>query len=382
MIKGLVPNRKHPGKDIGPDRSDQAPQPRLTGAHLAEESRVLHINTEKLWRSHETFWFLVDIFMLILLLINIAWITFDALYQVELVHDFLKADLPGFVQIYQPIHRHFILVDLMFIAVFLTEFAVRWIRAIIHRTYYRWYFYPFLHWYDLVGCIPSGGYRFLRILRIISIVYRLDQYDIINFKSTRLGRFLSFYYEAFMEELSDRIVIKIISGAQDEIRHGSGLIHKVQTQVLMPRREEIRAWLSEKVRDTAHLGFHQRRGELRRYLESKVDGALRNNIEVQRLTQIPMFGSTIASTLESSVGDIVAQIIHQILDDLSTADRHVFVDDLVASLIQEAEEPDHPPTRKFLRWSTRFSTWSRRRWRSSAGVRTSARENPTGMSTI
>ena len=59
------------------------------------------------------------------------------------------------------------LYDLAFVVIFLTEFCVRWVAAVVRKTYMRWYFFPFIHWYDLIGCIPLGGARIFRFLRII-----------------------------------------------------------------------------------------------------------------------------------------------------------------------------------------------------------------------
>ena len=42
-----------------------------------------------------------------------------------------------------------------------------------------------------------------------------------------------------------------------------------------------------------------------------------------------MVGSTIQETLEDAVGDIVANVIHQILDDLASATNHAFTEDIV-----------------------------------------------------
>ena len=52
--------------------------------------------------------------------------------------------------------------------------------AIRKQTYPRWYFYPFLHWYDLLGCIPIGSFRMLRLLRLISLTIRLQKMGIID----------------------------------------------------------------------------------------------------------------------------------------------------------------------------------------------------------
>ncbi|WP_148862312.1 hypothetical protein [Marinobacter fonticola] len=296
------------------------------------------INRANLRSSHQLIWFIVDFLMLGLLFLNIAWIIFDSLYAIEAINELLFAYAAPFAEFYQPIHRNFFFYDLIFVSIFLSEFVVRWIDAIRIRVYQRWYFYPFIHWYDLLGCIPVGSYRFLRVLRVISIVYRLHKYQVIDFTKTRVYKFLKFYYEAFLEELSDRIVIKVLSGAQAEMTHGSPLIHNIQNEILLPRRDLLTQWLSEKVAEAARTGYIPNRGALRHYLESCVDEALSQNVELSRLRQVPMLGPQITETLEEAVGDIVAQVIHQILDDLASARNHAFIDDLVSTFLQETAE--------------------------------------------
>lgn len=295
------------------------------------------INRENLRKSHQLFWFTLDFLMLGLLILNLTLIIFDSVYGFTGVQNLLGDRVPAFHDFYQPVHENFIFYDLMFVSVFLGEFMLRWGYALKTHMYDRWYFYPFIHWYDLVGCIPTSGLRFLRILRVVSIIYRLHKYNIIDFTQTRLFRFIAFYYEAFMEELSDRIVLKVLSGMQEEIRRGSPLIEKIQHEILYPRRDMLTGWISERVAQAAREGYIPRRGALRNYLEGRVNQALKQNNELQRLRYLPMFGSTIQGTLEEAVGDIVAHTIHQILDDLSSTRNHAFIEDLVLVFLPDQE---------------------------------------------
>jgi len=299
---------------------------------------MLKINTENLKKSHQLIWFVIDFTMLGLLIINLAFIIFDSLYAIEVVRDGLTAISPTITDAYRPIHRNFIVYDLIFVGIFLTEFTVRWGYAVKARVYDRWYFYPFIHWYDIVGCIPVGSFRFLRILRVISIVYRLHQYKVIDVTQTRIYQFFNFYYDAFMEELSDRIVIKVLSGAQDEIRKGSPLFERIQNDILFPRREMISDWLSQRVAEAAQEGYVPNRGALRSYLENRVDNALKQNLELSRLKYLPVVGPTIQETLEECVGDIVAHVIHQILEDLASASNHAFIEDIVNVFLPSPDE--------------------------------------------
>ncbi|MGP4844967.1 hypothetical protein ACTXGQ_12590 [Marinobacter sp. 1Y8] len=292
------------------------------------------INRANLRNSHQVFWFIVDFVMLGLLFINISWIILDSLYAIDAVNELLARYIPTVVELYRPIHKNFIFYDLIFVSIFLSEFFIRWLYAIRVKLYGRWYFYPFIHWYDVLGCIPIGSYRFLRILRVISIVYRLHKYQVIDFTKTRLYTFLKFYYEAFMEELSDRIVIKVLSGAQEELSHGSPMVHRIQNDILLPRKDLLISWLSQSVAEAAEHGYVPNRGALRHYLENCVDQALNNNAELSRLRLIPVLGSQITETLEEAVGDIVAQVIHQIMDDLASARNHGFIEDIVDTFLK------------------------------------------------
>lgn len=296
------------------------------------------INRENLKKSHQTIWFVIDFVMLGLLILNLTLIIFDSIYYFEAIQDFFRQSLPAFYSFYQPIHRNFIFYDLIFVSIFLTEFALRWAYAVWHGIYQRWYFYPFIHWYDLLGCIPTSGMRFLRVLRVVSIVYRLHRYGVIDFTHTRLYRFLAFYYDAFMEELSDRIVLKVLSGVQDEVRRGSPLLEKVHDNIIYPRKDILTGWISDRVADLASQGYVPNRGALRQYLEECINQAIRQNPEISRLKLLPIFGNQVRGTLEEAIGDITANVINQVMDDLSSSRNHDFINDLVDVFLPDRQK--------------------------------------------
>ncbi len=305
---------------------------------------MLRINRENLKSSHQLIWFIVDFLMLGLLIINLAFIIWDSIYNFVAVQDLLKQYTPDFQRLYHPVHDRFIFYDMIFVSIFLSEFFLRWGYAVKAKVYDRWYFYPFIHWYDLVGCIPVGSLRFLRVLRVISIIYRLHQYKIIDVTNTRLFRFVNFYYEAFMEELSDRIVLKVLSGVQQEVKRGSPLFDKIQQDILYPRREMLTDWISSRVAEAAQEGYVPNRGALRSYLEDRVDSALKQNLELSRLKFLPVVGPTIQETLEEAVGDIVANVIHQILEDLASASNHAFIEDIVNVFLPSPDQVESDET--------------------------------------
>lgn len=293
----------------------------------------MSVNLANLKSSHQSILLLVDLFMLVLLFINLLWLVIDTLYGIELINELLLEQFPTIVETYRPIHANFLLVDMVFVSVFLLEFAARWIISIKQKEYYRWYFYPFAHWYDLIGCIPVGPYRFLRVLRVASILYRLHKYQILDLSQTALYRFLSFYYHAFVEEVSDRVVVNVLRGTQTEIQAGSPVVNDVLVQVLLPRRHLLVNWLSDHLEKKTAQALNDYELDIKDYVQKTVSRAVYQNEEVERLKSTPFIGGALAETLSDAITDIVFQTLINILKDLSTQDNKTLISDLMNTVL-------------------------------------------------
>ena len=285
------------------------------------------INRSNLKRSHEGPWLLLDLVMLGLLVINLLFIIFDSLYATDVVKQGLAWISPTLVSGYAPVHANFLLIDLVFVGIFLSEFFIRWIASVYRKEYLRWYFFPFIHWYDLVGCIPVGGARIFRFLRIISILHRLHKYQIINLRNTALFRFIAFYYDVFVEELSDRIVVKVLSDAQKDIAAGSPLLDEIKQQVIATRLPIVTQWAASVMTHIGESIEHDDHGKsVRAHVSESVGKAVRNNRQISTLSLVPVLGSTLERTLEQSVTDIVTQSIVNLLKDVSPQKIDDFVE--------------------------------------------------------
>ncbi|MFT5814805.1 MAG: hypothetical protein ACI9VT_002574 [Psychroserpens sp.] len=299
---------------------------------------MLNFSYSKLKSSNEGPWIIVDLVMLSLLTINLIWLLFDGLFATQAFKSILSSIATDIVSVYAPIHENFIFYDLAFIAVFLTEFCVRWAVALVRNTYVRWYFFPFIHWYDLVGCIPLGGARIFRFLRIFSIFYRLQKYEIIDLRNTAMYRFVIFYYDVFVEELSDRIVVKVLSDAQKDIAAGSPLIENISKQVIASRLPILTQWLSSVMVHVGESIEHSEHGEsVRNHVQKSVGKAVRGNSQVSTLKLVPVLGRTIEKTLEQSVTDIVTQSVINLLKDI-TPEK---IDDFVEHGLGRFSSEDH-----------------------------------------
>lgn len=290
--------------------------------------------------SHEISFFLVDFMMMGLIILNLAWLIFDTLFASQLIQSGLQWASPGFTQFYKEvIHPDFVFYDLIFVSVFLTEFVIRWGVAVKRNTYHRWFFYPFIHWYDVVGCIPVGSFRWLRLLRVFSILYRLQKYEIIDLSSTYPVRVFTKYLNVLVEEISDRVVVNVLDGVQDEIRVGNPVVGKIVQDVVMPQRQIIVEWVTERVNSFTDVLYQPRKEELKDYIEKIVSEAIDDDPKVAALEKMPMIGAPVVELINGTVSEIVFKVIDRLVTDIGHQDTDMLVKELTDLTIEHFSEP-------------------------------------------
>ena len=284
---------------------------------------------KNIFKKGETKIIILDLLMMFLLIINLNLILFDWLFASVFIQNILKEYVPGFFNWYnQKIHLNFILVDMGFVTIFIIELSIRWIIAIKNKTYHSWFFFPFIHWYDILGCIPVGSFRFLRILRVISIILRLQRLQIIDIsKSYVYGKFIK-YVNIVTEELSDRVVIHVLDEFQDEIKKGNPVTDRIITEVIIPQKTALVNWLSQKIQrisSDAHSAYNE---DIRAYVNKLIEEAVDQNREISDIERIPVLGSIIASNLEKVISDIVFSVVNNMIQDLASTNNKIIVEDL------------------------------------------------------
>ncbi|AXJ02322.1 hypothetical protein CYPRO_3087 [Cyclonatronum proteinivorum] len=280
-----------------------------------------------------------DFIMLFLLLVNLAMISFDWLFQSRRFQGWIEWLSPAFFEFYATnIHVDFILYDLIFISIFLTEFFVRWIYSIREREFSKWYYYPFVYWYDLIGCIPIGGFRFLRLLRIVTIMVRLQRIGYIDMRKFALFRFGMRYLNFLVQELTDRVVLNILSNVRSELREGTPVIDRIVDDVLRPRQVVLVNWISMRLQLAASKGYALHEDDIRAYVNERIDEAVEKNREIQNLEAIPFVGRVAASQIEGAIRDIVFSVVHGIIRDLGSSRNKALVEDLSELLLDEDTE--------------------------------------------
>ncbi len=302
----------------------------------------IRFDRRKLRETRQASWLVLDLFMVALVSINLVFIVFDTLYATAAMQQILEGLAPAFNAFYdERIHQHFLYYDLVFVAIFLAEFCFQWIMSVRKRTYPRWYFYPFMRWYDLVGCIPIGSLRMLRLLRIVSLLVRLQKMGVIDMTDTRIYRFFEFYFNAFIDEVSDRVMIRTLDDVKREVEDETPITRQVISEVIAPQREKLVEHLSRRIGLIAQNSYEQHQDTIREYVDSVISDAVRANAGIRNLERVPMLGRAVVSQLQQSINDIVYEVVDRTVRDVSAAENNRLVDESV-SVIIDAILDDHP----------------------------------------
>jgi len=250
-----------------------------------------------------------EAFIVLLVCVNLALILFDSLFALQPVNTALASLVPQLHERYQQsIHANFQYIDLAFVAVFLLDVLLGWTVALFERRYARWYYYPFAHWYDVLGCIPLAGLRWLRVLRVGSLLIRLQRLGLIDMRRWAVYGLFSRYYYLLIEELSDRVMVRLFGRLQQEIGASDDLSRRLLQEVVRPRKQRVLNDLSRRLRDMLETGYRDNRGAIEGYVSQLIHQALQDNPEMHSLRRLPL-GNRLASTLDDALGDIAARLM-------------------------------------------------------------------------
>ena len=273
----------------------------------------------------------VDIVMLVLIVANLFLILIDWGFESVLVQQQLQAWAPSLYRWYdQTIHHHFFFYDLAFVAVFVAEILVRWGLAIYRRRYHRWFFYPFVHWYDVLGCIPVSSLRSLRLLRVIAMVPKMQRIGLFDLRDTYLYRKFEKYRDIVLEEISDRVTVRIIEGLQTEIRGSQPVTERIAEEVIAPQREALIQALTHRLQQATAVAYGSRQADFHDYLDEVIADAVDNNREISTIASLPGVGRPVATLLERAISDIVFSVIDRMVADLASLDNDRAITEVAA----------------------------------------------------
>jgi len=272
--------------------------------------------------TRETLGLIVDVVMMVLIIINLTLIIIDWGFASPFVQAQMQAHVPAIYTWYdQTIHQHFIVYDLAFVAVFVVEILVRWGLAIYRQRYHRWFFYPFVHWYDVLGCIPVGSLRSLRLLRLIAMIPKLQRTGLVDLRETYVYKTFNKYRDAVLEEISDRVTVRIIEGVQEELRTHQEVTDRIGREVLAPQRDALIEAVTHRLQEATAMAYDDQKDDFHNYLNEVIEDAVERNREIGTIAALPGVGRPVATLLENAISDIVFNVVDRMVTDVCSLEN-------------------------------------------------------------
>lgn len=239
-----------------------------------------------------------DIFMVFIIVFNLLCLGMNFFLMSNIGEWFFNTiHLYSVLEFYRSyLHPWVITTEAWFIIFLIVELAIRWLLSIIQKHHARWWFFPFIHWYEIVAIIPH--FRFLRLFRAGIIAYRLHElgYKVVP-DSIRLKAI--FYYRVVMEELSDRVVITVIDGIKHELDTSSSH-KKIIHDLVDHHRQLFTVTLSSMLQESLAKALQQQQPIITQKVGHIVNQAIEDTPELTQLLRlIPIVGSRIEQQIQS-----------------------------------------------------------------------------------
>lgn len=201
-----------------------------------------------------------------------------------------------------------------FICFLVAELLIRWLVSAIKKHHQRWFFFPFIHWYEILAIFPA--LRFLRLFRVGVIAYRLHElgYKVVPQKWQETGLF---YYNVVMEELSDRVVVTVIDGIKYELET-SETHKKIIHDLVDHHREMFAETLTVLLQETLAKELKQQQIHIAENMGNVIQDAISNTPELtQMLRLIPIVGSKIEDQIQHIGKRLGQNVVYSMIEPLS-----------------------------------------------------------------
>lgn len=277
-----------------------------------EEKSKIKLNTKA-----GLFGLTIDIIMIVIVIVNLVFLIFDWSFDNLVFQGYVKNVSEDFFVYYRDvIHSNFAFYESIFITIFITELLLQWVISILYKNYPKWWFYPLIHWYDVLGCVPLGTFAWLRLFRIVAMTFRLHKRGVVNLKKTVIYRQAYSTYEIFVHDVTDRALIELIESVQRGVK--SERDENILAYGIKPDQSGLAKELSSKLHEMVKSNYTQHRDDMKEQIELVIKDGFDKSEEMKKLGHIPFIGSSIANKLEDMVSDITFQLTDSLTNKLAS----------------------------------------------------------------
>ena len=195
----------------------------------------------------------------------------------------------------------FWIIDSPFVVLFALDFLVRTFYISRHQVGLTWLEAMLRRWYDLFLLLP-----FWRWLRVISVMIRLYQADLLRFELIR-AEIKHEFVANFAEELTEIVGIRLINQVQETIQRGdvTWLFRSDRRPYIhVNNTDELKAIAARLLNLSVYQVFPKIQPDIEALLHHSIESILNQSPVYQQLRNVPGVGHLPAQLTEKLVADI------------------------------------------------------------------------------
>lgn len=219
----------------------------------------------------------------------------------------------------------------------ISELIIRWIISVIEKQYLRWFFFPFVHWYEVLGCFPQ--LRALRLLRAVVIGRRMHQlgYRVLPENWIKKGKF---YYDVVLEEIADRVILTATSHIRQQMQ-SEAESHQLLSKAINKNKDVIAQTMTDFINQNLTLNqknTQQISQTLAHQVGIAVQQAIIDTPEIHRYAKmIPIAGSKIESHIQTIAQNVGENVVHSLTQRLTHPQAVENITDAILQILSNTE---------------------------------------------
>ena len=257
-----------------------------------------------------------DILMLGIIVVNLCCIVGNALLMSHFSSWlFEQLHQTAWLDYYRnQLHPWVVKTETWFIIFLIAELLIRWLIAIIGKHHQRWFFFPFVHWYEVLAIFPM--LRFFRLIRAVVIGYRLHELGYRILPASVLKQ-LNFYYRVVMEELSDRVVITVLDSVKKEL-DTSSTHKKILHDLVDHHRQMFATTLAALLQESLAVHLQSQQQLISQNVGQVIVQAIEDTPQLSQLLKlIPLVGGKIEQQVHAIAQQLGENITQGLLQPLT-----------------------------------------------------------------
>ena len=121
-----------------------------------------------------------------------------------------------------------------------------------------------------------------------------------------------------IEEVSDRVVLNVLRGIRTDFAEGRPISKAIMSDVVEPQKDKVIDLFFTKFADVSTDTYKEYQDDLKEYIQQKARDAVKNNRELNKLTAMPVIGTSIRGIIEKSVANTAYETVSGVISDIAS----------------------------------------------------------------